>query len=110
MKKRMFVLGLVLAGCSPAIFAQSNPEAPETASIVVKVAKLLDVRKGRYLENVAIWIEGERIKEVGPVSDCSRMRRGTSKLSISGALPFSLASSTATLTSWLVSRMAPTAT
>jgi imidazolonepropionase-like amidohydrolase len=35
----------------------------------VKAAKLLDVRKGVYVENPAIWIEGERIKEVGPAAD-----------------------------------------
>jgi imidazolonepropionase-like amidohydrolase len=33
---------------------------------VVKAAKLLDVRKGSYVENAAIWIESERIKDVGP--------------------------------------------
>ncbi len=33
--------------------------------------KLLDVRKGSYLENAGIWIEGERIKEVGPFAEVS---------------------------------------
>lgn len=32
-------------------------------------AKVLDVRKGIYIENAAIWIEGERIKEVGQASE-----------------------------------------
>ena len=30
--------------------------------------KLLDVRRATYIENGAIWIEGERIKEVGPLT------------------------------------------
>ena len=47
--------------------AQSDAKPP--ASTVVKAARLLDVRKGAYLENAALWIEGDRIKEVGNASD-----------------------------------------
>jgi imidazolonepropionase-like amidohydrolase len=47
--------------------AQELPEPP--TSVVVKAGRLLDVRKGTYIENAAVWIEGERIKEVGPASD-----------------------------------------
>lgn len=47
--------------------AQEQPEPP--TSVVVKAGRLLDVRKGTYIENAAVWIEGERIKEVGPASD-----------------------------------------
>jgi imidazolonepropionase-like amidohydrolase len=54
---------------SAAVFGQSQPESKPIASIVVKAAKLLDVRKGRYIENAAIWIEGEHIKEVGHASE-----------------------------------------
>jgi imidazolonepropionase-like amidohydrolase len=35
----------------------------------VKAGRLLDVSKGTYIENAAVWIEGERIKEVGRASD-----------------------------------------
>ncbi len=52
-----------------AALAQSNPAPPPPASTVLKAAKLLDVRKGAYLENAALWIEGDRIKEVGKASD-----------------------------------------
>ena len=45
--------------------AQSRP--PE--SMVVKTRKLLDVVQGQYIENAEIWIEGERIKEVGRAVD-----------------------------------------
>jgi imidazolonepropionase-like amidohydrolase len=48
-------------------FAQSQPESKPAGSTVVKAAKLLDVRKGSYVENAALWIEGDRIKEVGRV-------------------------------------------
>ncbi len=60
---------LILAACSAAINAQSQPESAPPVSIVVKAGKLLDVRKGSYVENAAIWIDGERIKEVGRASE-----------------------------------------
>ena len=45
----------------------SSQSEPHGASVVVvKAARLLDVRKGVYLENAAVLIEGERIKEAGP--------------------------------------------
>jgi imidazolonepropionase-like amidohydrolase len=38
-------------------------------SIVIQAARLLDVRAGKYIENAAVWIEGETIKEVGKSAD-----------------------------------------
>jgi len=51
-----------------------NGQAPPTAAVklptvLIKAGKLLDVRKGAYLFNAAILVEGDRIKEVGPVAD-----------------------------------------
>jgi len=51
-----------------AAFAQTQTEFKPPAT-VLKAARLLEVRKGVYLENAAIWIEGERIKEVGSAAD-----------------------------------------
>lgn len=48
--------------------SQSQP-AP---SVLVKAGKLLDVRKGGYIEGGAIWIEGDRIKEVGRLAEVQR--------------------------------------
>lgn len=45
--------------------AQSKPPQSST---VIKAAKILDVRKGTYLENAAVWIESDRIKELGPAA------------------------------------------
>src|SRR5271157_1002771 len=68
MKTRVLAFGLILLLCSNAAVAQSP--APSTpVSIVVKAGKLLDVRKGNYVENAAVWVEGERIKEVGSASE-----------------------------------------
>ena len=65
----MYLLGLIHATWSAVVCAQSQPEAPPTVSVVLKAAKILDVRQGSFLENAAIWIDGERIKEVGRASD-----------------------------------------
>jgi imidazolonepropionase-like amidohydrolase len=70
MKTRALVFVVILVLCFGMVaFAQSPPEGSTPASIVVKAAKLLDVRKGGYVENAAVWIEGDRIKEVGSASD-----------------------------------------
>lgn len=68
MKPQSFVFVFVVALC-PHAFAQSKAEAQPPTVIIVKAAKLLDVRNGVYLDNGAIWIEGERIKEVGASRD-----------------------------------------
>ncbi len=60
----MFLCALPIAGR-----AQSNLPSQASSSTVVKAARLLDIRKGSYVENAAIWIEGERIKEAGRASD-----------------------------------------
>jgi imidazolonepropionase-like amidohydrolase len=72
MKTRALVIALALALCPAFAIPQSQPAPQVPASVVVKAAKLLDVRKGAYIENAAIWVEGERIKEVGLASDIQR--------------------------------------
>jgi imidazolonepropionase-like amidohydrolase len=67
MKTRVFVSVAILSCVSAFAQSQSAPASP--ASVVVKAAKVLDVRKGRYAENAAIWIEGERIKEIGSAAE-----------------------------------------
>ena len=48
--------------------------------MVVKAAKLLDVRTGTYLNNAAVWIEGDTIKEVGAASDIQSRAPKTAKV------------------------------
>jgi hypothetical protein len=81
MKARAFVL-IVIVVVSPVLAHQpSQAESPTPSSILLKAGKLLDVRKGSYIANAAIWIEGERIKEVGRGSEvqahAQRMRRSS---------------------------------
>ncbi len=62
-RTRLFLCLTIAALCVSAL-GQSK-----AGSTIVKGARLLDVRKGVYIENAAIWIEGERIREVGGVAD-----------------------------------------
>jgi imidazolonepropionase-like amidohydrolase len=68
MKTRILLVVLIAVLCSAAAIAQSQPEPPPSATIVVKAGRLLDVRKGSYVESAAVWIEGERIREAGAAS------------------------------------------
>jgi imidazolonepropionase-like amidohydrolase len=69
MKTGALVLSLILVVSPVFAYVQLQAESPAPSSILVKAGKLLDVRKGSYTENAAIWIEGQRIKEVGPGSE-----------------------------------------
>jgi hypothetical protein len=68
MPMRFMCLLLIL---STALSLTSAPRQVETQSsdiVLVKAGRPLDVRKGAYIENAAILIEGERIQEVGPAA------------------------------------------
>ena len=52
----------------PAV-AGAPPDSVAPPVVLIKAGKLLDVRKGAYIENAAILIEGERIREVGPAAE-----------------------------------------
>jgi len=66
MKKLILVLPLLFAAT---VSALAQTDTKSSVPIIVKAAKMLDVRKGTYIENGAVWIEGERVKEVGLASD-----------------------------------------
>lgn len=70
MRPRLCTLFLFCLGSATWLTAESKPAAPAPApTMLVKTGKLLDVRKGTYIESAAILIEGERIKEVGTLND-----------------------------------------
>ena len=69
---------LLLLYPAPGISQTQVEQSP--ISIVVKAGKLLDVRKGSYIENAAIWIEGDHIKEVGRFADIQPHRPKDAKL------------------------------
>lgn len=68
MKTRTLFLVLFLSFLPSCAAAQSQLQSQQPSSIFVKAGKLLNVATGAYIENAGIWIEGERIKEVGPAS------------------------------------------
>jgi imidazolonepropionase-like amidohydrolase len=61
---------MALAGVM-GFFISSAPPAQESSSkqpdkeIIVRAARVLNVRSGSYIKSAAIWVEGERIKAVG---------------------------------------------
>ena len=61
-----FVLAFLL---STGVLAQSAPIGPPRNSIVIRVGQVLNVRSGTYVKGAAIYVEGERIKAVGPATD-----------------------------------------
>jgi len=69
MKTQALVAVITLCLASVRIFSQTQPDAKPAAAIVVKAVRILDVRKGSYIENAAIWIDGERVKEVGRAAE-----------------------------------------
>jgi imidazolonepropionase-like amidohydrolase len=69
MKTRAFVFALVLALHPAFAIPQSQRTTRLAPSVLMKAGKLLDVRKGGYIEGGAIWIEGDRIKEVGRLAE-----------------------------------------
>ena len=68
MKTLTIVSPFLLAFC-PVIGISQTQVEPRPISTVVKAGKLLDVGTGAYIENAAIWIEGDHIKEVGRFGD-----------------------------------------
>jgi imidazolonepropionase-like amidohydrolase len=67
--KTLTLLCPLLLTLSPAPGISQTQVEPPPISIVVKAGKLLDVGKGSYVENAAIWIEADRIKEAGRFAD-----------------------------------------
>src|SRR5690242_6015526 len=64
MRRISIALALLLAGVSAS--AQTTSSNPKTTLLMA--ARLLDVRNGKLVENAAVLIEGDKIKEVGGAS------------------------------------------
>lgn len=79
-------ISIVFFLLSATVFVQSQSATQPAAPLIVTAAKLLDVRKGSYVEKAAIWIEGDRIKEVGPASDIeAHAPKGAKVIDLGGA-------------------------
>jgi imidazolonepropionase-like amidohydrolase len=63
MKHFLFLLGLL-----PSVFV--NAQAPASQpTIIVKAARVLDVKAGKYLDGHAVLVRGASIEAIGPLSD-----------------------------------------
>jgi imidazolonepropionase-like amidohydrolase len=69
MKMRVLIAGLALTLYSRVGLAQPLVAREKAGSVLVKAVKILDVRKGGYIADAAIWVEGDRIREVGPTAE-----------------------------------------
>ena len=53
--------------------------AGDSGQLVIRAARVLDVQAGTYIRDAAIYVEGQRIKAVGPVADVVKALRATVK-------------------------------
>jgi imidazolonepropionase-like amidohydrolase len=70
-------IGSFMPGPLPAqdiVARQSDKE------IIVRAARVLNVRGGTYIKDAAIWVEGERIKAVGVAADVLRQAPATAEV------------------------------
>lgn len=63
-RKMILVMLLTLSS----VFACAQTTAPQPKSILLKAARILDVRTGKYLAGAGVLVENDRIKEVGPLA------------------------------------------
>ena len=72
-----FILTFLL---SYGTFAQSALIESRRNFTVVRVGQILDVRSGTYIKGAAIYVEGERIKAVGPAADVPKQAPTSAKI------------------------------
>ena len=66
---RFIAFSGVLALFTPGAPAQDSSVKQTDQEIIIRVARVLNVRSGAYLTGAAIWVAGERIKALGRESD-----------------------------------------
>ncbi len=69
-RRNLFSLALIFFFAAAGLAHQGAPppsgkSAPAPRIVAVKAGKILDVRTGSYRANQIIWIEGDRIKQIG---------------------------------------------
>src|SRR6185295_15746150 len=79
--RRIAALILILVAVSASLFAQTPPKQ----TVLIKAGRLIDVRNGRVLNDQAILIESDRVKEVGPANQLASKAAGARVVDLSGA-------------------------
>jgi imidazolonepropionase-like amidohydrolase len=83
--RRLATLLLLFSAGAFLCKAQTSKKAPPGA-VAIHAGKVLDVRTGSYLSDQIIWIEGDRIKEIGKASEISvRLPAGVRTIDLSNA-------------------------
>ncbi|HEV7857971.1 MAG TPA: amidohydrolase family protein [Pyrinomonadaceae bacterium] len=72
MRRILIALFIICSLCPSFVCAQAGGRGRESAFVLIKAGRLLDVRAGQVKENQGILIEGERIREVGPLMEIQR--------------------------------------
>src|SRR5687767_11295150 len=65
MKKSAGWLSVLLIFALLSCSVSSSAQSPAKETLLIKAGRLIDIRGGRVLNDQAILIEGDRIKEVG---------------------------------------------
>lgn len=70
MSKKIFAAGLLLLA---GVVFSGQTAPPQPKATLLKAARLLDVRAGKYIENAGVLVEGDKIKEAGPIAAVQRV-------------------------------------
>jgi imidazolonepropionase-like amidohydrolase len=63
------IFGVASAVWAPITISQTKLEAKAPTVVLLKAGRVLEVQSGHYIENAAILIEGDRVKELGGASE-----------------------------------------
>jgi imidazolonepropionase-like amidohydrolase len=68
---------LLLLACFCAPAQPEDPERQEPKTVIVKAARILDVKTGKYLEGQAVLVRGEEIAEIAPAAELQKSAGAT---------------------------------
>ncbi|HEY2497632.1 MAG TPA: amidohydrolase family protein [Candidatus Angelobacter sp.] len=66
MPRKIFALTFLVLSSG---FAWAQAATPQAKSILLKANRMLDVRTGKYVANVGVLVENDKIKEAGPLNE-----------------------------------------
>src|SRR5262245_13475652 len=84
--RRLAFVAIVAAFvCLVECVSQGGSVSAQGTAVLLKAGHLLDVRAGQVLDNQGVLIEGDRIKEVGPLSSLEAQARGARIIDLGNA-------------------------
>jgi imidazolonepropionase-like amidohydrolase len=64
---------LILLACLCASAQPAGPEKQEQKTVIVRAARILDVKTGKYLEGQAVLVRGDEIEQIAPASELQKL-------------------------------------